>query len=568
MLGYQQISLDEVSRQLNRLLSENGYEPSSCKSIVETDNEEITAQIMGLRTCWDLGVLLSEGLKQLPIVYIKSPQRLLLHVSYHGQVCIDDEQGISIDPRRPNDVVAHVLFDAFSVLEKSEADWENGGQAFFNELEGYWECLPAIQKVRSSVVINEKTRPINCYVKNQSSAHPCVYFVEEAQSDIPEEFDYRHLQCVKALYLSLDTHLFPPNPGGKCDTVFFQSFIDSLQESERSKLDNFLFRSKRKNRLDLLISTPRPQGRERSAVGLTVTFNDNDITKSKTITPLLVKRHTAEYMRERGGANLDVARIHIAVVGCGSVGSEIVDTLASIGFSDITLVDYDCFEVENVFRHFLGKYAIGRKKVHAIERELKRIYPNIECHAVNKDASSWIESEDLSRLDIIVLALGIPSLEREIVKRIKGRSVTPSVVVTWLEPLGLGGHALALPSGSKGCLDCLYCDFEGQPVLYPRVSFLEPGQKISRNLTGCTGAFTPYSALHARKTALLAVEEILKLVNGLGEPDYNYWKGDAVAAEKANVRLSYWYSEVEKHSPQEISKRLFISPCPNCRGIS
>lgn len=35
--------------------------------------------------------------------------------------------------------------------------------------------------------------------------------------------------------------------------------------------------------------------------------------------------------------------------------------------------------------------------------------------------------------------------------------------------------------------------------------FIEPGQKISKQLTGC-GAFTPFSALNASKTAMLAYE--------------------------------------------------------------
>lgn len=71
----------------------------------------------------------------------------------------------------------------------------------------------------------------------------------------------------------------------------------------------------------------------------------------------------------------ELARIHVGVIGLGSVGSIVAETLSRTGFSRITLVDHDVIEERNLDRT-LGAYPsdamAGARKVHLSERLIQR----------------------------------------------------------------------------------------------------------------------------------------------------------------------------------------------------
>lgn len=58
--------------------------------------------------------------------------------------------------------------------------------------------------------------------------------------------------------------------------------------------------------------------------------------------------------------------MHIAVVGLGSGGSAVSVMLAKYGVEELTLIDHDEFEADNLRRHILTHEAIGRPKVEAM----------------------------------------------------------------------------------------------------------------------------------------------------------------------------------------------------------
>lgn len=260
--------------------------------------------------------------------------------------------------------------------------------------------------------------------------------------------------------------------------------------------------------------------------------------------------------------------IHVAICGCGSVGSEIADTLASCGVHAITLVDNEKFEADNIFRHALGKSYIGKSKAKGLQEALKYKYPGSTINAIEGDAKKWVSEIKQETVSIIVIAVGNPSLERYLVQQIKMTHVAESIVITWLEPLGLGGHAISISTAGEGCLDCVYRDAEKQSSLYPIVSFIEPGQSVSKNLTGCLGSFIEYSALHSKKTAIIAVELVQRQIAGNLNPHYAYWVGEDFLARKHNITPSYWHSIAENRNPSEISKDIFEPSCISCRNRS
>jgi hypothetical protein len=72
-------------------------------------------------------------------------------------------------------------------------------------------------------------------------------------------------------------------------------------------------------------------------------------------------------------AQADLARLHVGVVGAGSVGALIAEALARTGISRVTLIDFDGVEIVNLDRLLHATEAdIGRSKVEVLAAALRR----------------------------------------------------------------------------------------------------------------------------------------------------------------------------------------------------
>ena len=89
----------------------------------------------------------------------------------------------------------------------------------------------------------------------------------------------------------------------------------------------------------------------------------------------------------------------VIILGVGGVGGYALDCLYKSGVTDITIVDYDIFEVSNQNRQ-IGSEAIGVSKV----KHLKTLYPNIKTIEQKIDID-WVENFDMSSYDIIIDAI-------------------------------------------------------------------------------------------------------------------------------------------------------------------
>ena len=165
--------------------------------------------------------------------------------------------------------------------------------------------------------------------------------------------------------------------------------------------------------------------------------------------------------------------------------------------------------------------------------------------------------------DVIIDATGTPTLSRALNAQYQSLTLDkkPLLVTTWLEAMGLGGHVV-LSTGQKiGCLHCLYYQ-GGQDQLHNTYAYIEAGQKITKNLTGCGGSFTPINALDATRTAELAVRFLLAIIGLPANSEfYRYWRGSDSQARQEHIRVSDWYTALGKSD-----ERLDITRgCDHCR---
>lgn len=520
--------------------------------------------ITGKQTSWELNVdCESDSLTRLPGIALRTPGRLLAHVGYSGAVCVSDNQGLSIDPERREEIVAFTVLAAFDLLEKWSADDGANSVEFYNELEGYWLGLPDSVRARSTVEVDGKDRLIRAFIKT-GKGNAKWYFTERDDKALLS-FDTKGLNALRGLYLDLPDIIPPPLAPKRLGPEFLDAVREQMSPDQTDLWAQLVGPSQNgSRRLALLLSVPRTAG-GRSLVGVSFTAKNGSVDTKAPITPLTVRRFTPTYMRERGGASLSLLEKHIVVLGCGAVGAVVADALAATGVGRLTLVDGDVYSEDNVFRHIIDPVLVELHKVVGLKFQFERRYPGVKVQEVADWAEVWLKTANFSDVDGIVFAFGLPSLERSLASAIRetaGKRLP--MVFTWLDPLDLGGHSVVLFTEGPGCLDCLYRDDEGVVSLAARTSFLEPNQAVSKNLTGCSSVFVPYGALQSRRTGLMAAEHLLSSMDDIG-PSYRYWIGDGTVAREQGLRTTSWWEEAKHVSISDASQRVFGRPCRRCR---
>jgi len=89
----------------------------------------------------------------------------------------------------------------------------------------------------------------------------------------------------------------------------------------------------------------------------------------------------------------------VLLLGVGGVGGFCLDSLYRSGVQDITVVDFDTFEITNQNRQ-LGSEAIGMSK---IER-MKELYSGIEGYDL-KITPEWVKEFDFEPFDLVIDAI-------------------------------------------------------------------------------------------------------------------------------------------------------------------
>ena len=235
-------------------------------------------------------------------------------------------------------------------------------------------------------------------------------------------------------------------------------------------------------------------------------------------------------MAGRGGATTVLEGKQVLLVGCGSVGGRIAWELARSGALNLTIVDDDFLTPDNTFRHVLGRHYWYINKALALKQELEKQIPYLPIEAIPGRIEELIEdgSVDFGRYGLLVFAVGNPTVELAMNQTIRSLANPPRTVFTWLEPLGIGGHALLVQPGVRGCYGCLFADSRDDPDgMFNKSAFAARGQKFGRALNGCGSMHTPYGSLDAASTANLAVRLALDALTGreAGSP-LRSWKGD------------------------------------------
>jgi molybdopterin/thiamine biosynthesis adenylyltransferase len=521
-------------------------------------------------------VILVFGIKgtfplSLPCIFLKPWDcfGIIPHVDNDGYICFAQEEGLLLISEDVEGIVQESLSRAINVLNdgisgKNHLD-------FLDEFGAYWDRQFGIKTVNSFVAPSDDVKPIKI-VENDKK-----WNLLDNVNDFRKFFNvpiYKTIETVKAthgIYIPLKkgTIFKPPHPDSFWSlSEIHQLVFANIDDLQRAALETLLKKSKHDE--VVLFSLPRLSiGETLFCIrfkGIPHVHPLLDRGRASEIVPLVVKRYDKEYMLPRGGSTNNLRSMKVLLLGCGSVGGYIATELTRSGISTMTVVDMDFLKYENIFRHVLGRNHINKPKVEGLKKDIESRLPFTTITAICMSLRDALESKEinLAEFDLIISALGSPTDELAFNEHIR-QTEAPPIIFTWLEPHGIGGHALVtnLHSAAKGCLSCLYGKSDNET--YCRAAFAAKNQVFAKNIDGCRSLFTPFGSLDAVKTSELATRLAIETLNGdISRSLIRSWRGDSKEFVKNGFKLSERYLGTNEHV---IESDLFMrSDCNVCNG--
>jgi molybdopterin-synthase adenylyltransferase len=495
------------------------------------------------------------------------------HVDPRGFVCFADPEGLVLDRRQPLQIIEESFHRAVEVL----ADGASGTNLadFTDEFEVYWGLLPDGLSV--VCLLDPPEEPCRIVIATDHAEPAKPLYAARTMDDI-SAFDNGAATSGKvtvhnALYLPLEAGavIIPPHPDGPfwtADTAR-QTLLPAISETNRRRLQKLL-KDRTRIREFVVVKLPGRSGRTTLfGVRYDDVYGEHPLTEggaASRLVPLQLQRRDKSYLVRRGGAAVELGQKRVLLAGCGAVGGHLAFELARAGVLALTLVDHDVLTADNSFRHVLGRRYWGVKKAEALKVELETELPYIQVRPIVSHVEELLgdNSFDLSAYDLVVLALGNPTVELAVNERLYKLQGGPAAVFTWLEPLGIGGHALLTRNTkSSGCFECLYTppDDTGE-ALANRAAFAAPGQSFGCALSGCGSLYTPYGSVDAVQTANLAARLAVDALTGAeaGNPLIS-WRGNAELFRTAGYHLSPRFDM----SDGELSHHRYAYVSPQCK---
>ena len=504
----------------------------------------------------------------MPVVFVVNPESLgqVPHLLANGAICYHEGEGSVQSIWYPERVAAESVQLAIRTLERSLAG-ENA-QSVFEEIEWWW---------------SRQREPSRSWA-SQFTPGPDIEVLYRAGALI----DNRHKR-LNELSTTIERGLFipmNPDPGRYRFSVPSLLRRSGIQRVLRENLESRVYKhlqgrlGRGANFRFVVLGIQRPSSSDHALIGIEFRgpldphpLKHGSMNDESTLEPVLVHRLDRARMMERGGANPTLGNKTVAVVGCGAVGGYVAEALARTGVGNLILVDNDMITPENAYRHTLGwsfcaQYLPGFAfKVSLLHSTITLAMPSLisVTPLVNTVHDAIANgSLDLGGIDLMIVAVGNPTVSRLLNLDLLAAH-GPRALYTWLEPLGVGGHALLTgPCGAPGCYECLCIDDAGRELLSPRTDFIAPNQPVLSRVAGCGTSYTPFADLDARRTAESAVRLAVRALEGK-EPEARLrsWRGDADAARAKGLVMTERHTS--RHEQLEAEETRFaLSDCGVC----
>lgn len=560
-------------------LKNNGYE------VKASENRIITNHIFNDTKYQISGDISRNFPYTLPNLYLleRSKYGSLAHVGWfpsdkyddEGLICGGVKENRHIDYNDLENVYLLALKKAEDTLNEMFANPQLNNKEVIKEFSAHWDySFIDDRKVINFVNYSDDIIEITPFKSNDAILNKINYFRNLKEKDLNSNYAfYKRLSCKsivdgKGIYIPLSKAIIPPKPGEKI-MDWYRVLLNSLDSSTNNSLKTMSRHLKSK--VFWILASFKIDIEKHS--WFCIKFEN----ETKSLAPLTIKAlstgwsskaytvntHNNYYLVNRGGADNSLTDKSIAIIGCGSIGSEVARQLASLGVQKLLLIDYDEFSIDNIQRHVLNPKYIGKEKTKALQDELHEKYPYLTVGIPKyKKLKECLKAEFLKSIDGIIVATGSPTDERyfneNIFRLFKFR---PWIIYSWTEGHSYGGHAIYIHPTGSGCIDCLYRDDIGNRSLQSIQNFIESNQNLTIDISGCGTHFLPYSNLDAIQSALITTRLVTYAVNNkLEESSRISWKNPI--PENDDILTTYRY---KKFNNSLSIDKLHWENCETCR---
>ena len=508
----------------------------------------------------------SSEIAGLPVFLLVNPSEIghLAHVLNYqengydlGSICVNDRDSVSVNFNMPLLAIEESLNRHIAILEKAITDPIWNRQELLREFKSCWlnvcdfDDRPvlltndsgALEEIDVFRPVKERKFGVSSYYLAQSkdtglAAAAKIYWQDNSDRSL----------AGKAVVLPLTE--IEPAPLNKGQLTDWYLDILSKQKTEILKKLNENYGRWKTYEYWIFFNAQVPSGK----VWFCLSFKSKKSKKHSlplterqlenwNVKAVPIRLFNKETILPRGGANLDLAETKVALVGAGSVGSEIAHKLSAAGVQNLTIYDPDRYNIENLYRHILPEEFLNYGKSDGLSFSLKRQFLWSKAKSSLSKLLDLRNSKLLKTYDLIVIAIGSPTHERLFKEYLLEKGIRVPVINTWLEGFGVGGHAVLDIPESKGCLLCAYvCPDTLVRGLGSNLNFIEPNQNVTINMSGCGEQFISYGAMCSAQTALIASDLAIKFLEGKVETSSKVsWKGCEHDAQKHGITLTNRY---------------------------
>ncbi len=480
----------------------------------------------------------------------------LPHVGPSGTICASDATLCQPNPAQPEKCISEILERTITVL--------NGGitgenrDDYADELNSYWSIDSTHTGYICDALPKHTGIVYRAYAKMGRKSVPCFAASEHTAIDFAKHLGRHHNHTTKAapcLFLSLSCPLSFPLPATYRD---WDEEIKRSGKQIQNVYRSFLCRSKKKS-VFIILSVPTKNGT------CIVCFQQDTTPDYGGFRPL-PKRHqralenssygkkkvkkydlndiSQERLFSRGG-NGQILRGCFGIIGCGSLGSNLAKALADAGASNFLLIDNETLGIENIARHACGFDWIGKSKSQGMKRLLEEANPNVRCISITDDANKIIEEfpEKFDNCQALFVTAADGPLEHHCVHTLCRWGLTCPLIIMWVEPFALFGHAIVINKPQDVFAD----------LFDMNLSFANPAisnsKKFLKREAGCQSTYMPYSGLDIQNF----LQDFIRIWEGgatmKSRRNYHFvWAGNLSEAKNIGAEIASSYSKMNDYS--------------------
>lgn len=471
----------------------------------------------------------------------------LPHIDNSGCICTFDTNKVYPNSDKPEELTLHTLEQAINVIKDGITGANK--EDFLDEFSSYWGLD---SKINADIIFSPTNEPLILTGYRVNNKYICISNDDEKLSNyikIIKRVRYEKSRLIKVLYLPIDKEFSLPLPQTNEDVIsflkdskFYSNYINFLKDNSSVRMILFSQcingnmciegwqHQKRKT----------PKGFRHKNVNPELLYEV--INRQDELIKISTNQLAHSRTFRRGGDGNIKDNLKVLVIGCGSIGSNLVKSLVDIGVKDFTLIDNDILTSENIARHYCGASYLNKHKVEAIKEELIRHYVDIDCNVHRKNVFNLVLNEDyavFNNCDYNFVVTGSLSVERKFLDLFKDGLIEKPIILIWVEPYLIGGHALILQE-QEDVEKYLY----DEEYNFRHRIVLNGSDYISKE-AGCESTYLPYSSFEVQYFLATIVDFInINIFEKSKKGNYLVsWCGRIDNARKNKMKLnSKWLS--------------------------